>query len=213
MAFPNIPDVPGVPPLLRSLIPVFNDVQPLAADTTSTFGQSPAPQWGIFKGGQAVVVADSVQRVEYRQDWDMLDYPLEQGAFESYNKVNGPFEAKVRFATGSTETDRQALLNSIEAIAGTLELYDVVTPEKIYQSTNITHFDYSRTAATGGGLLQVDVWVVEIRVNATAKFSSTKADASADPVNDGTVQTVDPVQKQIDDMYNEVRRQEPTNPQ
>lgn len=210
MTFPNVPNVPGVPPLLRAFLPVLNTIQPLSFDTFGGFGFSPAPQWGIFKNGQPVVTADSVQRIEYRQDWDMLDYPLEQGAFESYNKVNGPFEAKVRFATGGTEADRQALLSSIEAIASTLEFYDVVTPEKIYQSTNIVHFDYSRTAANGVGLLQVDVWLLEIRVNATAQFSNTQADASADPVNDGTVQTTDPVQKQIDAMYNEVRRQEPT---
>lgn len=213
MVFPNVPNVPGVPPLAR--LPGFfaNNTQPLTSDTIGSFGHPGTPQWGIFRNGQPVVVAESVQSVEYRQDWEISDYPLEQGAFESYNKVNTPFDAKVRFATGASEADRQQLIQSIENIAGTLNLYDVVTPERIYQSTNILHYDYNRTSSRGVGLLQVDVWVTEIRLNATAQFSSTQAASGASPVNDGTVQTTDPVQQQIDQMYFEVRRQEPTNPQ
>lgn len=213
MSFPNVPNVPGVPPLDRG-INTFQQNISLQPDTSSTFGQPDAAvQWGIFKDGQPVVTAESVIRVEYRQDWDLLDYPLEKGAFESYNKVNSPFDARVRFASGESEQARQALLQSIETIAGTLELYDVITPEKIYQSTNVTHFDYSRTSDRGVCLLQVDVWVIEVRVVAVAKFSSVKSDAAADPVNDGTVQTDDATQQQIDKMYFDVRRQEPTNPQ
>ena len=210
--FPNVPNVPGVPPLFRQPGLSFNNVQPLSADTIGTFGQPGIPQWGIFRNGNPVVIADSVQSIEYRQDWQISDYPLEQGAFESYNKVSTPFDAKIRFATGASEQDRQDLLKSIEAIANTLDLYDVVTPERTYQSTNILHYDYHRTSYNGVGLLQVDIWLNEIRVNAVATFSNTQAPASADPVNDGTVQTQDSTQQQIDQMYFEVRRQEPTNP-
>lgn len=209
--FPNVPNVPGVPPLFRGVggLPPAQQA-PADIDTSSNFGVSNNPQWGIFKDGQAVVTAESVIRVEYRQEWSVSDYPLEQGAFESYNKVNTPFEGKVRFATGESEDARTSLLQSIAAIAGDLNLYDLVTPEQTYQSVNIIHYDYNRQSDRGVGLLQIDVGVLEVRVTATAQFTTVKSDAAASPVNDGTVQTTPSTQVQTDKMYNDVRRQEPT---
>lgn len=200
MAFPNVPNVAGVPPLPRLPGFILAVIQPLFSDVLGGFGNVVTPQWGIFKDGDPIVIAESVQRVEYRQDWDLVEYPLEQGAFESYNKVNTPFSAKVRFATGGNESDRQLLLQSIENIAGDLNLYDVVTPERIYTSTNINHYDYSRTSANGLGLLQIDVWVSEVRLNATAQFSNTQSDSSTSTVNDGTVQTGTPTSLQEDQL-------------
>ena len=75
-------------------------------------------QWGIYKDGLPVVVADSVVSFGFKKDWNIADYPVEEGSFESYDKVETPFGARVRFASGGSTANRQALLQSIEAIAG-----------------------------------------------------------------------------------------------
>lgn len=195
--YPNVPDVPGVPPLQRD--PLSAPSQPFdlaTADGAGVLAGAVGQQWGIFKDGAPVVVAETVVTLDYRQTWSISDYPLEEGAFESYNKVHLPFDARVQFASGQSDAAREELLNSISAIAPTLELYDVVTPEVVYQSVNVNHYDYRRSSTNGVGLLKVDVWLQQVRVTATAAFSNTKSPSGASAVNGGTVQTTTPTQPQ-----------------
>ena len=180
-----VPNVPGVPPLGSYSVglPVL-----LLADALGLPPSPLAPQWGIYLDGVPVVDADSVVTFDYRQEWTVSDYPLEQGAFQSYDKVQTPFDVRVRYAAGGSQQNRQALLDSIDDIAGTLTLFDVVTPEAVYQSVNVTHYDYRRTATNGVGLLQVDVWCVEVRVTAQAQFQNVQNPASASPTATGIQQ-------------------------
>lgn len=147
----------------------------------------PGAQWGIFSGGSAVVTADNVVAFDYKQEWSISDYPVERGAFESYDKVSLPYDARIRFTAGGNVAKREALLTSIAAIAGTTNLYDVVTPEYIYTSVTISHYDYRRTARSGLGLLQVDVWCLQVNQN-TAFDDNTAQPDGADQVNGGSVQ-------------------------
>ena len=55
---------------------------------------------------------------DFDQEWTVADYPVEQGAFQSYDKVQLPFECRVRMACGGPTSQRTAFLNSIFAIAG-----------------------------------------------------------------------------------------------
>lgn len=185
--FPNVPNVPGVPPLLRN---PNAGAAALSLLTTQAIRFLVAPfsaQWGIYQGNVPIIVADSVVSFGYKQDWNVADYPVEQGAFQSYDKVETPFLARLRFASGGSTGDRQALINSIASIAGNLELYDVVTPEVVYQSVNVSHYDYSRDSKNGAGLLLIDVWLTQIRVTAVASFASTKAPNASGTKSGGTV--------------------------
>jgi hypothetical protein len=184
----NVPNVPGVPPLLTGTVP-----QALFGLLTSNLVAIPTnfslPQWGIFQNGIPVVLADNVVSFDYRQASTISTYPLQKGAFESYDKVATPFEAIVRFSAGGSEENRRSFLDSIDAIAGTLTLYDVATPEVVYTSVNVASYDYRRTSTDGAGLIQVDVRLTEIRVTATTTFSNTKSPAAANPISSGNVAT------------------------
>lgn len=176
----------GLPPLPDS-VAVFDEAVLLAADAISAFFGLFPQQWGIFLDGEPVVVADTVLTMEYRQDWRLSKYPQERGAFADYNKVSEPFEARLRFSTGGSLSDRQAMLESIKAIAPDTNLYDVVTPEDVYLSCNVTHYDYKR-GAEDVGLLKVDVWLEEVRVTGAATFSDSKTPGGAAQVDNGLVQ-------------------------
>ena len=190
--YPNVPDVPGVPPVPRNPLAIAVSVSLLTQDAVNTIAGSGQPQWGIFQNNVPVVLADNVVSIDYKQDWTVSDYPLEQGLFESYDKVQLPFECRVRFSCGGDSTRRQQFLDSIAAISGTLDLYSVVTPEEIYSSVNITHYDYRRTAMNGVGLIVVDVWAIQIRITATASFQNVQNPTSASPQNNGMAQTQTP---------------------
>lgn len=186
---PAVPNVPGVPPLTSylSAVPVL-----LVSDAIQFLASLFAPQWGIFLDGVPVVLADSVIDFSYKQEWTISDYPVEQGGFLSYDKVSTPYDVRIRFSTGGSEADRQDFLDSIAAVAGSLQLFDVVTPEEIYTNANIFHYDYRRTSQNGVGLIVVDIWLVEIRTTATAAFSNTQSPSGASPVAGGNVQAVPP---------------------
>lgn len=188
---PNVPNVPGVPSLSSYL---SGPIELLVLDAIGLFGGA-ASQWGVFRDGIPAFEFQSVTRFDYRQDWPVSDYPVEEGGFQSYDKVQLPFDLRLRVVSGPSESDRQALLDSIEDAANSLDLLDVVTPEKVYESVNITHYDLARTAVNGVGMLTVDVWFTEIRVTSTATFTDTKTPGAAGNQNLGNVQAEAPNQR------------------
>ncbi len=185
---PNIPNLPGVPPLTDFSV---ENIVLLVADTVSQLFGDFAPQWGIFlDGAPALPEANSTLTFGYKRDWTISDYPIQQGAFESYDKVQLPFDVRVKVVSGSTGADRQALLDAVDTIGDSLELYDIVTPEKVYPSLNCNHVDYDRSAASGVGMIMIDLWFVQIRVEATATFSNTQQPPNAGQQGAGNIQAV-----------------------
>jgi hypothetical protein len=177
--------IPGLPALSAASAAFFSEVAFIASDGPGVSTAATTSQWGIFLNGDPVVIADNVLSMEFRQDFKISNYPVEQGAFASYNKVQMPMEVKFRFSAGGSSSNRSNMLNSIGAVIGDTNLYDVVTPDATYVNFNFTHQDYRRTAQEGAGLLSVDVWVEEIRT-ASLVVSNTGTGTSTDATGAGT---------------------------
>ena len=128
----------------------------------------------LFRRGLPVVVADTVAEVGYSKGYTISDFPVEQGAFASFDSVEQPFEGRVRLATGGSAAARQVLIDSVETVLGDLNTYDLVTPDRIYINANVTREEYKRSTPS---LLEIDVGVQEIRILA----SSTTGQNTADP--------------------------------
>lgn len=182
----------GVPALLNQVANVTNKVQLLVADAQIVLSLFAGPKWGIGRNGFFSVISDSVLGVEFKRDWQVPNYPQEQGAFQSYNKVTMPFDARVSMSKGGTNADRAAFLSTIDSMADSTELYDVVMPELVLRNANIVHYDYRRTDTNGIGLLTVDIWLMEIRIAPSPAFSNTAQASGNDPKQDGTVQPQSP---------------------
>ncbi len=187
----GIPNVPGVPALAsygaQSAVLLF-------ADAVSLFNSLTGSGWGIFLDGQQAFPYNSVVDWDYKQDWPVSDYPVENGAFQSYDKVQLPFDVRVRVASGGSPAAIQALIDGVEAACNSLNLYDVVSPEKTYPSCNPTHSDYKRTNTNGVGMILMDIWFIQIRVTSTATFTDTAAPGAAGQQNTGSVATQQPSQ-------------------
>jgi len=175
--FPNVPQLPGVPQLLRS--PLFPTGVPLAIEISATIGSlwgssSIIAKWGIFDQTHTqIVVPDSVLDFGNRNEWHVADFPIQQGEFASFNKVATPFEISVRLSKGGTQQDRSTFLANIASIAGDLNLYNIVTPEVVYKNCNITRYELIRRGAQGAYFLtDVDIYFKQIRI-VTAQFSTT----------------------------------------
>jgi hypothetical protein len=183
---PNVPNVPGVPRLTSFS---SGTVALLVADVVAAIAAvTSVPRWGVLLAGVPVIDADSFVSLGLRQDFPVSDYQVEKGAFQSYNKVQLPTEIRVRYSAGGSDASRQAFLNSIDAVMNTVDLYDVLTPERLYTGYNFTHRDFERTAKNGVGLITVDLWLTQIREGATATFSSTQRPGQAAQQGVGAVQ-------------------------
>lgn len=186
--YPDVPNVLGVP-RLNFLPNAASALQMMTSD--GALADYAPKQWGLFLGGAPAIIADSVFSVEYRNESSISDYPLERGSFESYNKVASPFDVRLRFMAG-TQQQRAALIEKISTIAGDLKLYDAVMPEKTFSNVNVIHFDFKRTAASGYGLLAVDVWVREVRQITSSAGMQSAAPSGAAQVFGGTKQPLAP---------------------
>lgn len=146
-----------------------------------------------------VVVPDSFLTFGYKNEWSVTDAPVERGAFASYNKVANPFEIQLRMFKSGTVNARKAFLDSIEAIAGDLKLYKIVTPEHTYERVNIVRFEVLREEERGAYQLNaVDLYFREIRVvqaeytNAAADTSAAQQPSARETINVGNVNAQTP---------------------
>lgn len=177
--YPDVPVFRGVPQLRRS--PTAAQLRALAIATAAIRGrlwQSVAsqPKWGIFNSAnQPVLVADSVLNFDHRNEYRVSNFPVQQGAFASYNKVASPYEIVLRLVKSSDLEGRALFLQQLEAVSRTLDLYNIITPERIYEGVNMTRYEVTRRGSGGAYFLtEVDVFFCQI-VQVAAQYSTSQA--------------------------------------
>lgn len=185
--YPDVPTAAGVPPVLRDSSNSGGDSgSVLTGDGDAVSDTSIAPQWGLFdSSGNAVITADSVFGFETKKSWNIPTYTQEQGAFQSYNKVQLPGEPRIVFAQGGSVAQRTAFLDQVVAVCASLTLYSAYTPEFVWPSINAIDYNIlQRTSEQGATLLKVEIILREVNVSATQQFTSSATPAS--PTNTAT---------------------------
>lgn len=190
--YPIVPFAPGIPPVLRKQGPLITAGVLLVKDAVRALLGAPAI-WGIYKDGKSVITVDSVVALDFRKEWFLANFPIEDGAFSTYNKVKMPYDVRLTMARGGTEAERTQFLATLDAVCDSLTLYDVVTPEYTYTKMNVSRLDYRRTATQGATLLTVTIGLQEIRSTAKTQFSSvdlTALPSGAQQIATGVVQAL-----------------------
>jgi len=188
--YPNVPMLPGVPPVFRGPdnLGTSSPLQPLTRDAPAVAAGARAA-WGIYKpGGDLALKIDSVLALEPGREFRISDYPVEQGAFQSYNKVATPAETRITVTKGGTDTDRQGFLDTLDTLIESTDLFNIVTPDASFLDRNIVRYDYRRTNDHGATLLTVEIQTIEVRQSVQATFSDSKQPSGAKPANAGPVQ-------------------------
>ena len=187
-AYPTVPAVSGVPPLARRAGATAALPTLLVSDIGVSAAYQQSAQWGLFNSdGSPAIVADSCIALDFRKEYRVADFPLEQGEFASYNKVAVPFEPRLVFSRGGGIAERSAFLAQIDAAIASLTLYQVITPDVTYPNVNVTHYTYRRSSQGGVSLLQVEVWCQEIRLVANGGLTNTLNPNSQGAASSGTV--------------------------
>lgn len=181
--FPDVPDTPGVPPVLRDGATDNGETQ-LTANKSTLSGDA-AFVWGIFsQSGARILEPTSIVSFEFNNENRLLDYPVAPDGFETYNKVNSPFETRLVMTKDGPLGERQQFLADVDRMVRGMDVVDVVTPEKTYLGVNLYRTGLSRSATSGAGMVVVEVGLREIRETATAQFTQTDASTTT-----GTDQT------------------------
>ncbi len=121
---------------------------------------------GISINGTYALEPDSFVKFEYRADHKIPNYPIENGGFKSYNKVTLPYEIKLT-VTKSGIFAITPFLEQLEILLNSTRLISVVTPDMVYTTTSLIHFDYRKEATNGAVLLIAELTFQEVRVNPT----------------------------------------------
>lgn len=200
--FPNVPNLPGVPPLLRNTLSAVSTVQGLVAGVGTIrqfFAGAPAkPLWGIFNlQQQSVVDADSFLSFDNTNERNVPDFAVQGGSFASYNKVKLPSRTGVRISKGGTLGDRQALIRQLDALLDSLDTFIVLTPEKSYLSVNMERYTLDRRDKDAAYFFtDVQLYFREIQqvdvvfTNTDSSTVNAQAPSAQPPVNNGVIQPV-----------------------
>lgn len=196
--FPLVPLLAGVPQLVRSVLFPPPPLPTIGVQNQGALWASSqaGPVWGIFdKNNREVLSQDSTLNFSHRKEWSIPDFPIQRGSYASYNKVSIPGDITERFSKGGSLSDRSAFLKTIDDIAGDLNLYSIVTPERTYIECNIRAYEVTRRDKNAAYFLDdVDIHFRQIR-QVTAQYSATSAStanaknpAAVPAVNLGNVQ-------------------------
>ena len=113
--------------------------------------------------GEYALEPDSFVNFEYKVDHKIPNYPIQNGSFASYNKIALPYEIKIR-VTKKGISNISSFINQILILLNSVQILAVVTPDRIYNSVNLIHFDYKKEAVNGATLLIADLTFEEVRV-------------------------------------------------
>jgi hypothetical protein len=185
----GIPNIPGFASSVTDSLIGFGG----AALINAIFGN----YWGVFdQNGIPLLLADNVTKVAYQNSSKVSNAPVEQGTFAHYNKVNNPNQVTVQLTKGSGGAlERGAFIALVDAFAGSIDLFTIITPEKIYPDCNIIGVDYSREAGDGARMIKVNITFEQIR-QVTVKYTKTEeqdtsaaqSDGAQNPTNGGQQQ-------------------------
>lgn len=207
--YPNVPDAPGVPLVLRSTGTTYAAVALSKVQGEIWRRLTTENRWGLFTlDGALYLDADTVLEVGVSSTSKVSSHPVQQGAFASYNKVQEPNRYTIRMAKGgrlgfvqggrlslkpTAEQARREFLGKLEAAKEGTQLFTVVTPERVYRNCCLENYSYRRETTDGAYMIVAELSLIEVR-EVTPKYttqanplSNTQSPNGASPVDSGRV--------------------------
>ena len=153
-------------------------------------------EWTILdEQGQTAITLDSFLDIDARNEGQALSYPVEEGSFANYNKVQNPADIRVNLAKQGTDADFEAVLAKLAEYQKEAVKLSVVTPADVFESMTLESYSYKRTREAGAGLLAVELHFVEVRKVktqvTTTVITKPKNATSSSKTNTGKTQTED----------------------
>lgn len=173
--------LPGVPALLHGAAPLTNALGNISHIANVLGGLLSGPvneQWGVVdKSGKEVLQADTILSFDYRRSSRLVDYPLEQGGFATYNKVSNPYDVAITAAKGGSSDDLRDFMHTVRMMQESLDKYAVVLPQGAFFNLNLERYDHRRERQNGSHMAIMTLYFREVRETATVNGQPKQPDA------------------------------------
>lgn len=220
---PNVPQVPGVPSLgsyssndvglvvadaiiaAGQLLPsqwgVYANGLPVILPATVLL-QNLAPALNaaaaiasFFGVPNIVPTIASTNEFDFSADAPVSNYPQEQGAFQSYDKVTLPPEVTLKLICSGPGSQRQAFLSTLDSLLASPTLVTLVTPERVFPDYTLIHVDYHRTGSSGVTMIAAVCRFELVPFTASQQFTNTQQPGEAGQQSIGVQQPQTPTQE------------------
>ena len=121
--------------------------------------------WSLLsqEDGYDIVTFTSFISMDVKDGGKVVETPVEEGSFATYNKVDNPREVKCTLATQGTDEDLQSYIQALTDLRNGTDLVMVSTPVFLYENMNLEEFSYSLKVDDGRGVLYADLSLIEVR--------------------------------------------------
>lgn len=173
---PNLATLAGLPSLPLNGIP-FPAPGRILSTIISFLLPTTQETWAIYdQSGNIAIQPDSFLEYGFNGGSSLCKFPVQDGAFADYNKVQHPDEVVVFLAKGGLdEGGRNAFIFSLNAMKTSLELFTVITPYSVDSHVNLYDYNYQHTIDRGSHMVIAELRFQEIRQVSAAYTNVTQA--------------------------------------
>lgn len=130
--------------------------------------------WTLLdSSGKQLLEFTSYLEDDAKSGGNVVEEPIEQGSFTSYNKVPEPIDIYVKLAKQGTSDELQSIIDKLENLRANPILFSIVTPDTEYRNMTLESYSRTRKLADGSGMLVVELHCVEVKqVSSVASVST-----------------------------------------
>lgn len=130
--------------------------------------------WVLLNEGGGIAVAfTSFINMDLKTENKIIQAPTEEGGFVAYNKVRTPLDIGLQVAISGSVSDLESAVSDLLALSSSTQLLSLITPEREYQSLNLTKLAWRRVSEEGTNVIYVDCGLAEVR-QVTSEYTNTK---------------------------------------
>lgn len=150
----------------------------------------------MSEGGGQLVQFTSVISVDVLNEGQALSYPIEEGSFMSYNKVQSPLDIQVTLAKMGLPFEFADILKTLDKYQAEALKLMVVTPSAFFDSMTLESYAHRHDQRRNSNMLTVDLHLIEVKEvqsqTTNVEVSSPKNQTSAGKTNMGKQQAKAP---------------------
>ena len=154
-------------------------------------------EWTIMsEGGGQLVQFTSMIDIDILNEGQALSYPVEEGAFMTYNKVQSPLDIRVTLAKMGLPFEFADILKTLDKYQEEALKLMIVTPSAFFDSMTLQSYGHRHEQRRNANMLTVDLHIVEVREvqsqTTSVEVSSPKNPTSSGAKNAGKKQAQNP---------------------
>lgn len=120
--------------------------------------------WTILdETGEQAFSFDVFEKSNYKGESKIVQSPVEEGSFASYNMTLTPQEVGCTLIKRGRSDDLSAFINALQAFVESTDLLTVVTPEREYQGMKLVKATFDRSIDNGTDCIVADLSFQEVR--------------------------------------------------